>query len=132
MTEQAHVWAPLRRNTPVGVHWNRIENTAGTGMADLNGCHRGVEVWIENKIYKGNRVEFRPTQPGWIMTRRMAGGRVFVLARKDDSFLLYDGGRVLQLAEQGIGTPALFVTNKHDGTWDWGGLLCTIFGHTVD
>ena len=128
MKESTHVWGPLRKNSPVSVHWNRIENAVGTGMSDLEGCHGGVSVWVENKVYEGNKVHFQPTQPVWIIRRRMAGGRVFVLARKLDTFYLYDGARVNDLIRDGIKTPADFTMSK---PWDWSALLAAIFGHNV-
>lgn len=128
LTEAKHVWPPLKDNSPASVHWNRIENAVGTGMSDLEGCHCGVSVWVENKVYKGNKLVFQPTQPGWIIRRRLAGGRVFVLARKKDVFYLYDGARVNDLVARGIDVPWDFATER---PWDWPGLLAAIFGHRV-
>ena len=128
MTEQAHVWTPLKKNSPPSVHWQRIENTAGTGAPDLTGAHDGVEVWIENKIYDGNKLHFRPTQPGWLFKHRRTGARVFVLARKKKTFYLYDAARVFQLVAEGIKTPAIVTLEP---PWDWSALLAAIFGHKV-
>jgi len=127
VTEQKHVWTPMRDAGPQ-IHWCRIENAAGTGMSDVNACHGGVEAWLELKVYKGNRLVFQPTQPAWILKRRMHGGRVFILARKDDVLYLYDGAQVRQLMEQGINTPTLFRTAK---PFDWGLLFYVVFGHSI-
>lgn len=99
MTEKSHVW-PLLKNL-LNVDFMRVENNAGTGAPDVNGCYMGVSVWIENKIIKGKRTTFQPTQPSWIFTRTNHGGRVFVLARKDDTLYLYEGWRVRQWAVAG-------------------------------
>lgn len=63
-------------------HLSRIENTAGAGIFDVSGCH-GVEAWIELKVFHSGRLHFRNSQRIWASQRLMAGGRLFVLARKD-------------------------------------------------
>lgn len=90
MTEAKHVWPLLRDNLPQ-VHWMRMENLVGTGMSDVNGCYKGTETWVENKIVKGNRIKLERSQPPWIIKRTMAGGRVFILARQVDALLLWYG-----------------------------------------
>jgi hypothetical protein len=94
MTEKTHVWPLLRDGLPM-VHWARIENAVATGMADVNGCYKGQEVWIENKIFIGRRLKFRPTQPAWLMNRAKHGGNVFVLARSGDTLFLYDAKDII-------------------------------------
>lgn len=88
MTESTHLWKPLRDNLKEP-HFERIENSAGAGRPDINGCFRGRTVDIELKIFKGNQLVFREGQPVWIYRRTQAGGRVVVLARKDDNLMLY-------------------------------------------
>jgi penicillin-binding protein-related factor A (putative recombinase) len=67
------------------LHLNRIENSAGNGMADVNGCFKGIEFWLELK--KANKpsnaktpikIKFQDGQPIWLKNRYRAGGRVFV------------------------------------------------------
>ena len=135
MTEAQHVYAPMRKACPQ-VHWNRLENLVGTGAPDANGCLNGVEAWIENKIVHGNQIRFQPTQPAWIIQRLMHGGRVFVLARKDDVLMLYQGDALFKLvrsvaphgkhltADYRAGKPLLFPQ-----PFQWGVLLQTVFGH---
>lgn len=96
MTEKSGVWEPLRDHAPQ-VHWMRIENLVGTGMADVNGCLNGVETWVENKLVKGNQITFQPMQPAWIMQRLAHGGRVFVLARRKDTLLVWTGPALVKL-----------------------------------
>lgn len=64
-------------------HWQSIE-TGGTGrgVPDLNGCLRGVELWVECKVTAGWAVTLRPEQIGWLCRRARAGGRVFVAVRR--------------------------------------------------
>lgn len=92
MTEAKNVSAPLRdtAHSP-GVDWMRLENLVGTGMPDINGCLNGVEVWVETKLVKGNRIHFEPMQPAWIRKRTRAGGKVYIFARHKDTFLLWAG-----------------------------------------
>ena len=103
----------------------RVENSAGTGQPDLNGCWHGIEVWVELKIFKGNQLIFRSTQPEWIRRRIGAGGRVFVLARKDDTLYLYDGlSAGNRSAETWLNVLPLFCTSI---PFDYDGLLKKIF-----
>jgi hypothetical protein len=137
MTEQRHVWEPLRKATSPPVDWMRLENLVGTGMSDANGCLNGVEVWVEHKIVKGHRIIFRPTQPAWMTRRAIHGGRVFVLARKDDFLYLWSGPglRVLLqscqtqgdtlVADYRAADPVLLLPKP----FDWQLLLETLFGH---
>lgn len=81
------------------VDLDRIENSAGTGISDVNAVMRGcpTEVWLELKVFHGNVLHFRNSQRIWINRRVQLGSRVFVLARKDNdhggaTLLLYEGG----------------------------------------
>jgi hypothetical protein len=128
MTEAKDVWPHLRDAAKGRVHWERIENLVGSGRPDVNGCHGGVTVDIENKVYDGNKLKFRISQPPWITKRCLAGGRVFVLARKKDTFYLYHGARVNELVAFGIKTEPLLVMPM---PWDWPKMLEIIFGHKI-
>jgi len=70
------------------VHWQRIE-TGGTGRGtpDINGCWRGIEIWIELKQATHWQVEIQPEQVAWIERRARAGGRVFVMVRQKRTIL---------------------------------------------
>ena len=94
MTESKHIWAPLRDNLR-DPHWERIENSAGRGRPDVNGCLRGHVVDVELKIFHGRQLVFREGQPVWIHKRAWAGGRVFVLARAGDVLYLYQAVEVV-------------------------------------
>ena len=76
-------------------HLSRIENTAGTGISDVSACSRGVEVWLELKVFHGNDLHFRTSQRIWINARLKAGGRVLVVARSGDCFLIYKASAIL-------------------------------------
>lgn len=71
-------FAALLRKT---CHVVAIENNIGRGTPDLNICHKGIEVWVELKIFVGGRVLIRPEQNAWGMNRGLAhNGRVFIAA----------------------------------------------------
>ena len=136
MTEKTGVWEPLRKAAPQ-VHWTRIENLVGTGMSDVNGCLNGVEVWIENKLVHGNQITFQPMQPAWIIQRLMHGGRVFVLARKNDMLYLYGWEGLVKLlrtvkpqgkhlvADYRAAVPLVIVQKP----FDWEAVTGAVFGH---
>src|SRR5262252_105458 len=69
------------------VHWVAIESgSTGGGIPDLNGCHKGIEVWIECKRAEGAKLNrcspIRPTQIGWAEERVLHGGRVLLAIRR--------------------------------------------------
>lgn len=88
MKESRHVYDLLKKNLPE-VDWQRIENVAGTGTPDINGCVDSVEFWIEAKIAKSGSFEIRPAQVAWCTRRANKGGRVFVVVREDDVISVY-------------------------------------------
>lgn len=81
----------LRRHLPQ-VHWQRIETAGvGSGVPDLNYCCDGAEGWVELKRATGRVVGVRPTQVAWIERRMRAGGRVFIMVRRDDRLWMFSG-----------------------------------------
>lgn len=100
-TEKKNVYELLRKNLP-DIHWQRIENVAGTGVADVNGCCEGVEFWSESKVAKNGEFEIRPDQIAWLTLRRRAGGRTFVSVREGNTFSIYvpDGKGSFTLVER--------------------------------
>lgn len=134
MTERDHVYKPMRDALPQAM-WTRLENLVGQGMPDVHGCYQGVDVWIENKLVKGHRIIFQPTQPAWMMKRMAHGGRVYVLARKGDDLLLWSGRslRALLMSCKPVGknlvadyrdsAPVLVLSKP----FDWDRLLFELF-----
>jgi hypothetical protein len=126
MTEKSGVWDTLRKGCPQ-VQWMRLENLVGTGMPDVNGCLNGVEVWLELKyVASGFKIHFQPTQPPWIFRRALSGGRVYVLARKEDVLYLYHGSQIRELVAQGLRLQPILRLEK---PFDWYLLLSVVFGH---
>ena len=77
------------------VHMCRIENTAGTGISDVNICAGGRELWLELKVFHGKILHFRTSQRIWIARRLQVGGTVWIVARNGDDFELYDAAAVM-------------------------------------
>lgn len=67
-------------------HVQRIENTVGSGMPDVNFCSFGIETWVELKvaIQPKGEVWLRKEQFAWSMRRASCLGRVFVVALNQD------------------------------------------------
>lgn len=94
--KESYLWQTLRQGLP-RVQWSRIESTAGSGIPDVNGFLDREEVWLELKIMRGSRLEFRQSQVAWIGRRLALGANnVFVLARKADELFLFDAHVVLR------------------------------------
>ena len=80
----------------VETHLVRIENSAGNGISDVNACCRGQEIWLELKVFHGRRLYFRNSQKSWIVRRSEVGGRIFILARNEDTLIMYDAAAMMQ------------------------------------
>lgn len=84
--KESYFWSQVKAGFVAnGVLADRIENSAGTGICDVNACKDGKVVWVELKVFHGNRLHFRTSQRIWIMKRLAAGDTIFILARKDQS-----------------------------------------------
>lgn len=103
--ETARVWHPLRKELlKLGWDHDRIENSAGPGMADVsiyvppNADSMGKEVWVELKYVakaptsSAERVSIglRPEQFIWLRAAKLAGRRVYLLARIERSWLYWN------------------------------------------
>lgn len=73
--------AEFRKHLP-RVHWQRVENSVGNGVPDVNYCVDGKEGWIEYKVSRGWRIRLRPGQVGWLEQRTRYGGRVCLAVRR--------------------------------------------------
>lgn len=104
--KEAALWQSLKAGIPEP-HWSRVENVAGTGIPDVNGCLRGREIWLELKMFSGNQLRVRNSQLVWMRKRIEAGGSVALLARKADSLWVIDGPVLIALAsDPSIARPA--------------------------
>ena len=66
-------------------HYSRIENGVEKGMPDVEICCEGIQVWVELKHDREDKVggkvltELRSDQRIWLNNRALAGGRAFIL-----------------------------------------------------
>lgn len=97
--KESYLWSTLKEKLNLeqhGIHWSRIENVAGTGIPDVEGCCRGKQVWVELKMFHGKQLSIRTSQVAWQMKRIKAGGRVFFIARRGDELLVYTSRAILE------------------------------------
>ncbi len=112
--KESYFWQQIKTGLEsADTHLSRIENSAGTGISDVSACHKGVEVWIELKIFHGNQLSFRNSQRTWIARRAAVGGIVWVVARKDDEIHIYDAELTINCKHTPRGDKA-FTINKSD------------------
>lgn len=96
--------------------WNlsRVEADQGAGIPDVllrDGRNRFQ--FIELKVLsRGNKVKFQPSQVSFLTQHARALCWILIENKKSDlyTYLLYRGGDVRKLVEQGIKTPALLVS----------------------
>lgn len=124
----------LRRYLPA-VHWTTVESGAlAPGTPDVEGCHEGVTFWIECKKTAALAVRIRPEQIGWHLRRARAGGRSFLLTRRQfeggprrdecDELWLHPGAAAAQLSSGGLSAvDPLLVTAGGPSRWSWERLL---------
>lgn len=114
--KESQFWALVKDKLPG--HVERVENALTRGTPDVNMCANGIEVWLELKVLdtKGH-CELRPEQLLWHRKRQEAGGKVFVLARNEDTLKLYQVSRQMDLFE-------LWSCAK---PFDWGNMNRLIF-----
>lgn len=94
--KESYFWKQVKAGLgDMAGHLSRIENTAGTGISDVNMCYQGHEVWVELKVFHGEKLHFRTSQRAWISKHDACGGSVVVLARKDDLLLVYQARECL-------------------------------------
>ena len=108
MTE-TQLWGALKSALPT-FHWQRIETITGSGVPDVNGCHNGVEVWLELKIIRGigkpyfqSSQGLTPVQCAWLENRWRAGGRAFVLGywKDKERLCVWRGNQARELVGSG-------------------------------
>jgi hypothetical protein len=106
MTLEKNLWSWLSNTRKVfkaDLHMNRVENSAISGMPDVEGflVHHG-QFWIELKSAKRPkrldtpiRMKFQPGQAEWLIKRSKLGGNVWMLIQVgsfgDKRLYLIDG-----------------------------------------
>jgi len=104
------------------IHWQRIENSVGEGVPDINFCLDGVEFWVECKwtpSVKGARFSHPLTagQCAWLLKRVHAGRSAWVLARRVDTFKLWHGSWAREILEKGWDAEGETIVLEQP--WDW-------------
>lgn len=94
---ESRLWTLVKANLPG--HLIRIENVAGNGQPDVNGCYLGSEAWVELKVSKGNYLFFRTSQLAFFQKRTKENGRVFVLARVGDMIHVFPAKHLLDVLD---------------------------------
>jgi Holliday junction resolvase len=130
---EKELWRWIKEKYPY-VHWQRIETAlTAAGVPDINGCHKGVEIWIESKVIRGNKVDIKPRQTLWLRARATAGGRTYILAiqPKSQNIHVWHGSDAAIVREKGILYPALRIGNT-EGPDSLNDLIFSdIFGHHI-
>ena len=76
---ESKLWHNIRDNIK-NVEWTRFENWAVPGVPDVHGICKGVNVFIELKITKNNKLNLSPFQIAWNYKHILNGGRAFIIA----------------------------------------------------
>jgi hypothetical protein len=132
MTE-TWMWQKVKRGLePLMVHCCRVENTAGSGIPDVNCCHQGVEFWLELKIVRENRIQFRSSQIAWITERSGYSGRVFILAKRGEWLLVYKGTQAYSLGVSNGYVDDVTPAKIFKGPWNWKEILSFLVTSNVE
>lgn len=122
---ESYFWSQIKTGLESEfTHLSRIENTAGSGVADVTACHSSVDVWLELKIFHKNKLQFRNSQGIWIRKRSRVGGRIFVLARRDH---LSSAQMLLYKAIDVVEAPSKPLPEKKSFLVDWDDLPDPIY-----
>jgi len=139
---ESGLWGTMKRNlgSVKGLHMVRLENSAGNGTPDVNGCYRGQDFWAELKYLAEFPVRpstvvriphFTDEQRLWLKSRGEAGGLAWLFVQVGREYLLFD-----HVNAQEIGVPLGYgsvefreaATARWVGRCDWGELLNIISG----
>ena len=93
-------------------YWERIENTASTGMPDLHGFYDGDEIWLELKVGKPL---LQPSQISWFTKRQVENmhSQYVICASKVGELHVYDLISMDAIVKKGdkfllMGSPAVY------------------------
>jgi len=100
-TSESRLWKTIEKNLKRYGIFTRIENSAGVGTPDVYACVRGVSAWIELKQVDGLKVGMRPEQIDFLERLSFHGGYGYVLARKNQSIRIWEGGQAGHIAKRG-------------------------------
>lgn len=76
---------------------DRVENSIGSGMADVFYNIEGKTGWIETKVAKGDFIYFEKFQPQWLGKHARVGARIFIMVMdKHETIHLYPARVILK------------------------------------
>jgi hypothetical protein len=97
------MWQSLKKATPKGVIWTRLEARIGAGMPDINGVVAEGEFWIESKVCKTKKYKteglWRPSQISWQNNRSTLYPNVWnvVSHPAKEVIYLYNANKIIAL-----------------------------------
>lgn len=113
------------------VHWTPIETgLTASGVPDMEGCLRGRQFWVENKLADAYAVGIDSFQIAWHERRARAGGRTFLAVRLTatagprkgaarDELFMYRGARIREVYHKGLRVFPLLHLTGGPSDWDW-------------
>lgn len=104
MTPEQKFWQLLKPHIPG--HVNRIENSTGVGIPDVNYCYNGQETWLELKAGS----QLRISQKIWHYQRSLRAGRVLVIERINNDIRISKALPILEKYE---------VLTQEEKPWNW-------------
>jgi hypothetical protein len=132
--KETKLYAKIRPYLQRWGEFDRVENAAGSGMADVFYNIDGKTGWIETKVSHGHSIFFEKFQPQWLGKHRRLGARIFVLVLdSDEAIRLYDAadvvkaprsaqGKWVTVSMNDLGPPELIMPKPYR-SWD---LMCGI------
>lgn len=84
MKPEQKVYQAFYQNIHCSCHVQRIEAVSADGIPDVMICNRGKVTWVELKVYENGVVYIRPAQYAWGRRHASHGGKVLVVAKRDD------------------------------------------------
>ena len=136
---EGEFWQEWKENFPAGPDWQRIESgETASGIPDLNGCHAGVEIWVELKsMERGLKIPgYTSFQCGWLLRRSRVGGRSYLAVRIQkrtwgDGIIIWPGSAAREVMDQGLRAEALSVICMKNGV-SWADVSECLFGPDRD
>lgn len=94
--KETALFAKLRPQLANWGEYDRVENSAGSGMSDVFYNIGGRTGWIEMKVAHGDLIYFEKFQPQWMRKHVKQGARIFVMVMdKREAIHLYPAGVIL-------------------------------------
>lgn len=106
------MWNSLKQS-PLEIHWTRVEAWSGAGVPDVNGAAEFGEFWLENKVCTTNNAIdlslWRPSQIAWQTRRSLIFPNVWNLVSRprSHSVEIYSCKSLLELVTNGSCQPEL-------------------------